>query len=265
MSLTAGEADALRRRAAELEARLAALPPAPSEPSATDGDADALRAENARLKTRREELRVERERLFAECDRAVDAWRREQPQLESELERLEGRAASIREFTAAAAVARAELAALAEDVYTTWAAELNRRANEILPLVNANYRELEFDDHLDWAVKCAATGRRLAGRDLQHLSRGAADQLELAVRVAIGEFVAAGAEPPPIILDEPFAHWDDARFEGGVRFLADLAARHQVILLTCHAWRFERLLGGDPALAERVARHRLDGASTPDS
>ena len=175
--------------------------------------------------------------------------------------RLEERAASIREFTAAATIAREELAALAEGVYTTWATELNRRANEILPLVNANYRELEFDDHLDWAVKCAATGRRLAGRELMHLSRGAADQLELSVRVAIGEFVASGAEPPPIILDEPFAHWDDARFEGGVRFLADLASRHQVILLTCHAWRFERLLRDDPVLAERIARHGLTGAA----
>ena len=259
--LTPEEAATLRRRAGELETRLAAMPPQPPGTLPSTGTADALRDEATRLVAEREELRVARERLFADCDRAVDTWRREQPQLEADMARLEERAASIREFTAAATIAREELAALAEGVYTTWATELNRRANEILPLVNANYRELEFDDHLDWAVKCAATGRRLAGRELMHLSRGAADQLELSVRVAIGEFVASGAEPPPIILDEPFAHWDDARFEGGVRFLADLASRHQVILLTCHAWRFERLLRDDPVLAERIARHGLTGAA----
>jgi DNA repair exonuclease SbcCD ATPase subunit len=39
----------------------------------------------------------------------------------------------------------------------------------------------------------------------------------------------------PIICDDPFVHFDDARTESGVRLLASISSQNQVILLTCES------------------------------
>ncbi len=90
-------------------------------------------------------------------------------------------------------------------------------------------------------------GQRL---DREHLdqvkSAGARDQLALALRLAVCEFLSRGEETLPVILDDPFSSGDDTRAEAGLRFLAEgLASSHQVVVLTCHQERIESLRARD--------------------
>lgn len=66
--------------------------------------------------------------------------------------------------------------------------------------------------------------------DLRNLSCGTADQLYLSLRAASLE-VLGGEEPLPLILDDPFVHYDDPSRQRGLEWLRRAAARTQVIFL----------------------------------
>lgn len=64
----------------------------------------------------------------------------------------------------------------------------------------------------------------------RNLSRGTADQLFLALRVACLELLG-GEEPLPLVLDDPFVHYDDATLQRALDWLGRMAARTQIIFL----------------------------------
>ncbi len=65
------------------------------------------------------------------------------------------------------------------------------------------------------------------------LSQGTADQLFLALRVALARLYARSGEPVPLIVDDPFVNYDPERMRRAVRSLAEIARTSQVILFTC--------------------------------
>ena len=70
-------------------------------------------------------------------------------------------------------------------------------------------------------------------RSSSKLPRGTQDQLYFALRFGILDLLAAGEEPCPALLDEPFAAYDRGRLEEAFRILQDEAAHRQLILFTC--------------------------------
>gem|GEM_PF-2671022 len=65
----------------------------------------------------------------------------------------------------------------------------------------------------------------------EQLSRGAEDQLHLAIRLAVAEFIA-GDVRLPLIFDDPFLSYDAERLEILGRALEDISRSRQIILLT---------------------------------
>lgn len=65
-----------------------------------------------------------------------------------------------------------------------------------------------------------------------HLSRGTADLVYLAVRLALVT-VLTGGKRPPLLLDDPFIAFDDRRRAGAAALLRELKGEHQVFLFTC--------------------------------
>jgi hypothetical protein len=67
--------------------------------------------------------------------------------------------------------------------------------------------------------------------DVRRLSQGTLDQLYLCARLGI---VRQVTEPgsPPLMLDDPFVTFDDARAERALELLKDLASDYQVIYMT---------------------------------
>lgn len=77
-------------------------------------------------------------------------------------------------------------------------------------------------------VEPVRAGRALPGRIL---SSGTADQMYLALRLALAEALQ-GPEPLPLILDDPFLTFDRPRLGHAVRLLLEIAGQNQVILVT---------------------------------
>ncbi|WP_308634617.1 AAA family ATPase [Paenibacillus silvisoli] len=77
------------------------------------------------------------------------------------------------------------------------------------------------------------------------LSRGTAEQLYLAMRLALAD-EAASAHELPLLLDDPLVNFDLARQKAAIEVLHDLAKRRQIVLFTCHDHMRELALSGMP-------------------
>lgn len=71
------------------------------------------------------------------------------------------------------------------------------------------------------------------------LSVGAREQMGLVARLAYADLLQAAGRPTLLILDDALVHTDSARLGQMKRVLYDAAARHQILIFTCHpaAWR----------------------------
>lgn len=84
-------------------------------------------------------------------------------------------------------------------------------------------------------------------RPTEVLSRGTAEQLYLAMRLAFIREYAQHAGPLPIVIDDILVNFDPNRAKATIKVLGMLAATHQVLVFTCHPhvrrW-FEETLEG---------------------
>lgn len=80
-------------------------------------------------------------------------------------------------------------------------------------------------------------------RDVSLLSRGAADQLYLAVRLAICSLVLPKDRRVPLVLDDALVRFDDERCAAALELLLEESRTRQILLLTCQH-REARLLAG---------------------
>jgi hypothetical protein len=230
--------DAMRAERARLGAEhpeWAAEPqPATVTRAEIEGRGRELEQELATVRARRVDL--ERDVGWLDDAARGDLTRRAS-ELRQEIADMERDALRARRFQQAVQLAHDRLQSVAREVNARWAEFVAGRVNELLPALGPDYRGFELTDKLDYSLVLA--GQRLERERLdQVLSAGARDQLGLAVRLAICEFLSRGGEPLPLVLDDPFATSDDGRAEAGLRFLAGtVAAQHQVIVLTCHRGR----------------------------
>ena len=99
-------------------------------------------------------------------------------------------------------------------------------------LTGGAYTELTLDRELNALVRCA-------GEPVLHesafLSRGTADQLYLALRLALCDILLGGEEPCPIVLDDALINFDDVRMGYALDYLAELAQHRQILLFSCHS------------------------------
>jgi hypothetical protein len=166
-----------------------------------------------------------------------------------------------RAFKAAVELARDRFQAVARETHARWAEHVGGRVNELLGLFGLPHAGFHLSDRLEPSL--ALGGERLSGPRLeQALSTGAREQVLLATRLAICEFLARGGVKLPLVLDDPLANADDARAARLLRTLAEAATTgHQVVVLTCHRAAVEAFRGQDPAwFAAHVVPLSLDHA-----
>lgn len=72
-----------------------------------------------------------------------------------------------------------------------------------------------------------------AGRSIQLLSQGAADQLYLAVRLAICDMVLPEDKSVPLILDDALLTFDEPRMQAALDYLVRESKTRQIILFSC--------------------------------
>ena len=123
--------------------------------------------------------------------------------------------------------------------------ELGRRAAEIFTdMTGSTWSHILLDREFHLSAESGSAPTR---RSVQLLSAGTADQLYLAVRLAICEMILPPEQNPPLILDDALLTFDDARLSTTLDYLTRLGAQRQILLFTCQG-REAALLQGRPGV-----------------
>jgi chromosome segregation ATPase len=213
-----------------------------------------LEASLNRARTELEQTRKEYQAYLRKCEGVIEAYRKRVPELEDEIRRKEELLARLNRSSEAMALARQVIEQVNEKVSHNWQAVLTQRLKEYVPALLDRYEDPGVLPDLGLTLRDRETGRVLQGqKELGYLSKGARDQLSFLLRLAIGDVLTSHLESLPLILDEPFAHWDDERFAQGMRFLTELSSKRQVIVMSCHQWRFDRLREEYPHISNELS------------
>ena len=160
--------------------------------------------------------------------------------LEARKERLSAQLARRTEEYEAISLALDALRQANEQLQQRFAPELNRRSGEILSaLTGGRYDTLILNREFEAAARSADS---LLPRSTLALSRGTADQIYLAVRLAVCRLCLGEDSPSPLILDDALLTFDDARMALAVNYLS--ALDRQVLLFSCQQ-RESRLGAGN--------------------
>ena len=102
-------------------------------------------------------------------------------------------------------------------------------------LTQGRFSQVALDRSFNVTVR--ETGA-LADRPLALLSQGTADQLYLALRLAVADLVLPSPQACPLILDDALLSFDDDRLAVVLHLLTELAEDRQILLFTCQHREF---------------------------
>jgi uncharacterized protein YhaN len=133
--------------------------------------------------------------------------------------------------------ASAHAAAIIEEVarerHARIAPALARKASQYLSdITNGAYSELMLSRDLQVTVRIPQTDK-LNASPQKNLSKGTVDQIYLALRLALVTNLCEDGERMPMLLDDPFANYDDTRLEQALSLLTKLPDMPQILLFTC--------------------------------
>jgi DNA repair exonuclease SbcCD ATPase subunit len=208
-----------------------------------------LERESRRLQGRLDEIQKKRTELKLKVDEVCRRYELEHPEKLQQIDRHEKALVRARRFKKSIEIAGATIKDLALDSHKRWAEFLNQRVAEMLEQVGARVEELRFGEDLDFSVKLWNGQQFSHGKAVSQLSTGARDQLYLAIRLAISEYLSPKDNPLPLLIDDVFATSDDERARAGMRLLIEhFGQRHQIVVVSCHRVRLEELSKLDPEL-----------------
>ncbi len=134
---------------------------------------------------------------------------------------------------------------------------VERRINATIGrMTSGRYKRVAIDDG-SFAIRVFAADRN-DWVPIEAISDGTAEQVLLAARIGLLGFVTGG-QLPPLLLDDPFATYDDARAARSFELLRELAAGQQILYLTSSN-RFDQ---GGQAIVELAGPTTLDTAGGP--
>jgi uncharacterized protein YhaN len=250
---------------AELQAQLESFEAETGSPGARGGAARSpidLERESRRLQGRLDEIQKKRAELKLKVDEVCRRYELEHPEKLQLIERHDRALARARRFKRSIEIAGATIKDLALDSHKRWAEFLNQRVAEMLAQVGARVEELRFGEDLDFSVKLSNGQQFAHGKAVNQLSTGARDQLYLAIRLAISEYLSPKDDPLPLLIDDVFATSDDERARAGMRLLVEhFGQRHQIVVVSCHRVRLEELSKLDSELY-KTRVHWLDARTT---
>lgn len=222
--------DALRAQLTEDEL---AQPDAPAAPAILSGNAAAELAQT------QEALAAARSRYDTLLGRirALDSGSDLADQLTQKQEEL----ARLQQEYDAIALAMRALEQANTILETRFSPALGARAAKIFSaLTGGKYDKVLLSR--DLTLSAEAAGDPMS-RSIQLLSQGAADQLYLAVRLAICDMVLPAEKRVPLILDDALVTFDDTRLQAALDYLLTESAQRQILLFTCQNRERDYLAG----------------------
>lgn len=194
------------------------------DPSAADDFEKELRELDAEISEKNADIA----RLEGEIESA-NSGEKTPEAFKAEIEDCRARLAAYRADFSALELARTALAAANEEMSSAFAPAINVSAAKILSeITGGRYDDVRVSVELEPAV-VDKTDRALVSKD--SLSGGTADQLYLALRLAVSAKMFEDAEPLPLFMDEATVQYDDERMKKAVAYLSGLP--QQVVFFTC--------------------------------
>jgi DNA repair exonuclease SbcCD ATPase subunit len=213
-----------------------------------------IEAERATLERRRAETEAFAIKAAAQLE-AAETHIGSLAEIDERIALLGAECARLEEFEAAVTLARTTIEERTRESHHKFARRLEDYAVHTLAAVtNQRYREIRVDPTtLAVRVRAPETGAIV---DLDVLSAGTREQAFLVVRLAMARMFGEGLEPTPLLLDDPFAYWDDERIARGFPILRASAAETQTIVFTTSRELAEA--------AQAAGLHRIDLAPAPE-
>jgi DNA repair exonuclease SbcCD ATPase subunit len=182
--------------------------------------------------------------------------------LEVELAQVQARREQVELKRDAIHIAREALRKAAQDTHRRVAPHLNEALRRELPrITRGRYKEGTVDE--DLAIKLyAPESRSLVS--IEQLSRGTRDQVALVQRLEIARLLDPTAGQAPLLLDDPFAHFDAERLRLGAELIAEVANDRQVILFTENLEVLKRMQEACPTVSLIELADPVDQRPTTD-
>ncbi len=163
--------------------------------------------------------------------------------LSAQAERLSDRLSRLRLEHDALSLAMEALTHANTRLQERFSPELNRLTGQFMArLTRDQYSAVSLTRELEGFVR---TGDAALPRSALYLSRGTADQLYLALRLAVCRMCLP--DRPPILLDDALASFDDGRLEAALELLWELSSEQQMLLFTCQK-REGEILANTPGI-----------------
>jgi DNA repair exonuclease SbcCD ATPase subunit len=214
-----------------LEAELTELLGDGVEPAPPAGASHrAFEAERADLERRASELRSAAIGSAAEL-RAAEAQIGDLPALDERVGHLHEQAERLERFERAVGLARQTIDERTREAHQKFARRLaDYTSTTFANVTGERYLDVRIDPTtLAVRVRVPESGEIV---DVARLSAGTREQAYLMARLAMARMFAEGLETAPLLLDDPFAFWDETRIERGFPILEAAAAEAQVVLFT---------------------------------
>lgn len=223
------------------------------EESPIEGDLTAIESELTRLEGQRAAAATARDTLARTLSRRIGEGA-DLPELEAARRRAESLVRQRQEERRAMELAAKLLVEVGQEFQRQVGPELSERMGAWLEqLSGGRYNQ---------ATAAASGVPRVSGpgevelRSPDELSQGTQDLIYLSLRLALSELLFPG-EPVPLILDEPSAHLDPERHGRLLAALQKIAASRQVVVLTCHPWQRDALVGLGATVCEASADPKI--------
>ena len=214
----------LEERCAALSAALPKEPEMPAAPAAPEPE--ALRAQLSAL---RRELMEARQSLAA-CQGELRSLG-DPADLQAQLEERQALCARLQAEYDAISLAMEVLSQANTHLQNRFSPALGEKAANIFTKLTAGkYNKVLLSRELTASAQESGSA---APREAPLLSQGAADQLYLAVRLAICHLVLPAEKAIPLVLDDALTNFDDARCAAALDYLMELAQTRQILLFTC--------------------------------
>ena len=161
--------------------------------------------------------------------------------LQDQLAQKQEQLSALREEYDAIALAMEALEQANTTLQNRFSPALGARAAEIFSAITAG----RYDRVLlsrDFSLSAEPAGDPV-GRSIRLLSQGAADQLYLAVRLAICDMVLPEEKRVPLILDDALVSFDDDRLHAALDYLLAESEKRQILLFSCQKREMDYLSG----------------------
>lgn len=233
--------DALRRQLTEQELSAPPVPDAPRPAQSYEQAAAELAQVQSLLTQERTRFDMLTGRIRS-LDRSSD--------LESQLTQKQEQLQALQDEYDAIALAMDALTQANTVLQNRFSPALGARAAEIFSAITGG----RYDKVLlsrDFSLSAEMAGDPVS-RSVRLLSQGAADQLYLAVRLAICDMVLPGDKRVPLILDDALVTFDDDRLRAALDYLLAESHRRQILLFTCQKREADYLQGRENVTVTRL-------------